>query len=1181
MRRACLAAVAVAPLLAVAGGAFGACPGGPSSTNGADVELPSGCSVGSAAGQPGVTLNSSNAVIVDSGATISNTDVDNSVGILVNGGNTGSVTNSGAISLLMSYTPIDTNKDGLVNGPFATGENRYGIEVTGGAFNGSITNAGTITIDGNDSFGIFIAPSGSITGDIAQGGPMVVTGDRSAGLNIAGAVGGNLTVGGTVTVTGAGAQGLVTSAPVGGAVTIQNTITTTGYRSTNAPTTGVVLGLTPDELQQSGSAVAIGGDVGGGVTVGQTTTAVINGVATTLPAGVVATFGGAPAMQVGASGKTVSIGASGNPAEPYGVVIGGRVSGSGLYDQTTTPQLPAPVNATGLLVGSADGAGSAIIGGQGIHIQGGGAVTSDAVTANSTAIQIVGALGSPTSVPSIVNDGNIRAGLTVNAPPASGTPAPHTYGIAILAGANLPLIVNNRAISATAVTSKSGLTADTTAIADFSGSLHQIINAGSITANTSPLSNLFTTFGSNTAIDVRASTAGVSITQAQAAASAITGSISGTTLTVSAVGSGSVQVGDVITGPGVPGGTVITQLLSGDGGAGSTYSVNNSATVASQSLSLGAPSAKFVASISGTTLSVSSVTSGVLTPGQTISGPGVAPGTVIISEQTGTGGVGLYTVNQPQAVTSGALSGAVSPSIVGDILFGAGTNSLDLEAGRFSGALTELPGQSDLSITVNNATLNITKPEAHPLTRLNVGAGGVIVADINPDSAVGGLAPAAVFDTSGSAAAGVSATFAPGAQIGVSLDKLQTASSATYVFVHTRGPGDLSIGSLGSSQVIGPYLYTGALSQAAADLDLNLRLKTPAEMGFNASEAAAFEAIIAAAARDAPVSAALAMQSTRAGLISLYDQIVPDRQIGTFEALESATQHIAALTAEPPDAGVHVEGGSLWLQEVNQRVSRQTAETLGSDDKVFGLVGGYERMGAGGGALGLTLAYLNVENEGLEAAFGARTVADLIEMGAYYRRAWRGFGLSLRGAVGYAWYNDKNLFLTTGVSESAVSHWGGLFADTHVGASYEFRIRRFYLRPEIALDYLYQNQGAHNFGPGAQVVNVGISSQTDSRLTASAIVAFGRQYGQNSWFRPEIHAGYREVVAANFGDTIAIFNGGLPFTLSSGDVKGGWITAGFALKAGTELSYLALEGDADFRDNEQRYDIFFAGRAMF
>lgn len=65
-----------------------------------------------------------------------------------------------------------------------------------------------------------------------------------------------------------------------------------------------------------------------------------------------------------------------------------------------------------------------------------------------------------------------------------------------------------------------------------------------------------------------------------------TGEISGTTLTVTAISSGSLDVADVIFGAGVSGGTLITALGTGTGGVG-TYTINNSQTVASTAMNAG------------------------------------------------------------------------------------------------------------------------------------------------------------------------------------------------------------------------------------------------------------------------------------------------------------------------------------------------------------------------------------------------------------------------------------------------------------------------------------------------------------------------------------------------------------------------------------------------------------------
>lgn len=68
-----------------------------------------------------------------------------------------------------------------------------------------------------------------------------------------------------------------------------------------------------------------------------------------------------------------------------------------------------------------------------------------------------------------------------------------------------------------------------------------------------------------------------------AALASFTGSISGTTLTVSAVASGTLAVGQTISGTGVTVGTQITGLGTGSGGTG-TYTVNNTQTVGSTAM---------------------------------------------------------------------------------------------------------------------------------------------------------------------------------------------------------------------------------------------------------------------------------------------------------------------------------------------------------------------------------------------------------------------------------------------------------------------------------------------------------------------------------------------------------------------------------------------------------------------
>jgi hypothetical protein len=118
------------------------------------------------------------------------------------------------------------------------------------------------------------------------------------------------------------------------------------------------------------------------------------------------------------------------------------------------------------------------------------------------------------------------------------------------------------------------------------------------------------------------------------AAAAFTGSISGTTLTVTLMKSGTITTGQSLFGLGVTAETIITGLGTGTGGVG-TYTINLTQSLTARDMNSAAVAATMTGSISGTTLTVTAVT-GTLYPGQTVQGVGVTAGTIITSLGSGT-----------------------------------------------------------------------------------------------------------------------------------------------------------------------------------------------------------------------------------------------------------------------------------------------------------------------------------------------------------------------------------------------------------------------------------------------------------------------------------------------------------------------------------------------------------------
>jgi hypothetical protein len=185
------------------------------------------------------------------------------------------------------------------------------------------------------------------------------------------------------------------------------------------------------------------------------------------------------------------------------------------------------------------------------------------------------------------------------------------------------------------------------------------------------------------------------------------GSISGTTLTVTLMKSGTIAVNQQVLCDGILPQTVITALGTGTGGVG-TYTVNRSQTVASEDINTAAVGAVVTGSISGKTLTVTAVTSGTLYPGQTITGTGIALGTVI----TALGGTAALSFSITAAGTGYAVGDTIT--VTGGVYSQQATYTVATIGG--SGAVTGLT-------TVNNGVYSIVPGTPSQTTTSGNGTG--------------------------------------------------------------------------------------------------------------------------------------------------------------------------------------------------------------------------------------------------------------------------------------------------------------------------------------------------------------------------------------------------------------------------------------------------------------------------
>ena len=190
------------------------------------------------------------------------------------------------------------------------------------------------------------------------------------------------------------------------------------------------------------------------------------------------------------------------------------------------------------------------------------------------------------------------------------------------------------------------------------------------------------------------------------------GSISGTTLTVTLLKSGSIGINQSLFGVGLTAETVITALGTGTGGVG-TYTVNISQTEPSEVMNSAAVAATLTGSISGTTLTVTAV-SGTLYTGQTIQGVGVTAGTIITTLGSGTvlsqtitaGGTG-YNVNDVITVLGGIYGTTPATYVVSTVSAGVVTGLTQTNAGAYTSLPTN-PVSTSCSGAGTGLTLTLT-----------------------------------------------------------------------------------------------------------------------------------------------------------------------------------------------------------------------------------------------------------------------------------------------------------------------------------------------------------------------------------------------------------------------------------------------------------------------------------------
>ena len=646
----------------------------------------------------------------------------------------------------------------------------------------------------------------------------------------------------------------------------------------------------------------------------------------------------------------------------------------------------------------------------------------------------------------------------------------------------------------------------------------------------------------------------------------VTGTISGKSLDTNATG---IHVGS---------GTVVPQILNGGTisaeGAGTSGSAAQAIVIdAGATVNSIFNNGNIVATRSGSNGTAAAIVdhSGTLALVQTNGQIGVSNAADIGDNATA---IDLRANTPGATVRQIAASGTAIPLITGNILFGTGNDTLDIQAGKVFGKVDFGGGADVLSLSgsslLRGSLLNSSGVAA------TVGTGSTL--DLTGTANLASLVTAAggqlgvtigetdhtLYNVAGAA------TFGTGTKILVTLDHVGTAVG-TYTIIDAATLTGFE--NLSSSIVTLPFLFTSKLTpdQANGAVKLDVQLKGNGELGLNRSEAAILGAALDAADADKSIAAVFLTANDSGTIKHTLQQLMPDHAGGAFEAATKGSRISGEILGDPTVLN------NLWIEQVIWGSSKSVGDTSSYDVTGWGITGGYDRPLGKLGSVGLTATWLT----GSDGHGNNELFSNHYEGGIYLRGGTGPLRLWGRATLGRVEFDStRNFAATVGgatIDRSAKGKWNGTIYSGTAGIAYDVRMGRLSLRPNATIEYYKLNEKGYTETGGGGAYDLTVRKRTSNETAANAMLALGYNFGgtepDSDMFRVELEGGRREILSGRLGSTTASFGAGDPFTLDPEQRSSGW-RGGLRMLAGGEPLAVAVEGTAE----EQQSKISLGGR---
>ncbi len=513
-----------------------------------------------------------------------------------------------------------------------------------------------------------------------------------------------------------------------------------------------------------------------------------------------------------------------------------------------------------------------------------------------------------------------------------------------------------------------------------------------------------------------------------------------------------------------------------------------------------------------------------------------------ISAIAGSGGG--YTRAIDLTNSSAAFTLANTGTIIGDVILGNGTTTVQLGGGTINGTLAFGSGSNALSLSgaaVLSGRITSGAPIAVSL------AGTARLSLINAPSTIASLnaggASVLIVPTRGTApglTVNGTATFSGTSSVSLSLQSLTQAQNVVIISATGGITTDHTTGLVNAS--VTPYLFTaGNPVLTATTLSIDLTRKTAADIGLSGGQAALFNQSLVAFTPGGAEAVAIANLPDQASVIAAYRQITtPSFGHAAIRAAQSfadtgygaAYERLASLAATRKkgsgDTGV-------WVQEIGD-FSRQKAgiEETAFKSSTFGIAGGIDRPLLGLDAVGVAVLsnWASVKQSVAPGLPNVPLQIASVGIAPYASWSWKSVFVQASALAAKVTYSSSRDIAIGSLARTIGARWKGTQFGAGVTVGARLNYGHFRIVPTNSVYWTRLQQNGYSETGGGEF-NLGVNGRTDTlftdtaRLSVSYLVPFGE-----GDLLAEAHAAYTHQFSATNAPTVAHFlSGGDSITL--------------------------------------------------